>query len=169
MTITDHVADVLAGYGLRLNPALGVRGDYAPIRVVGTTVWVSGVTGRGPDGPGPVGVVGDTLSLDEARLAARRAAANLLSSLESTVGLARLAALGHLRGYVRAVPDFDRHPAVIDAASEVLARALGKDAGLHARTALGVASLPGGAAVELDLVAHLHGPEPRSSPEWAAG
>jgi enamine deaminase RidA (YjgF/YER057c/UK114 family) len=151
----DDVARVLAGYGLHLNPTLRARGAYAPVQVAGLLAWVSGVTGRGPDGPGPVGVVGDSVSLEDARQGARRAAANLLSSIESAVGLDRVAALGHLRGYVRAVPDFGEHPAVIDAASEVLTRALGDETGRHARTALGVASLPGGAAVELDLVVHL--------------
>ena len=127
-------------------PAPRAVGAYAPARRIGTTLWVSGVTGRGPDGPGPVGVVGDTVSLDEAQTAARRAAANLLSLIEDTVGLAHVTALGHLRGYVRATAAFERHPAVIDAASQVLAAALGPQAGAHARTALGVASLPGGAA-----------------------
>lgn len=151
----DDVRAALAELGLTLHPAPRAVGAYAPARRVGTTLWVSGVTGRGPDGPGPVGVVGATVSLADAQTAARRAAANLLALIEDTVGLDQVTALGQLRGYVRATPDFDRHPVVVDAASQVLARALGSQVGTHARTALGVASLPGGAAVELDLVAHL--------------
>ncbi|WP_248958332.1 RidA family protein [Sphaerisporangium perillae] len=155
MTVSPQIQDALTELGLELHAGLGVRGAYAPTRQVGTMLWVSGVTGRSPAGPGVVGVVGEGVTVEQAREGARQAAVNLLAAIESTVGLHRVTALGHLRGYVRAVADFDRHPAVIDAASEVLVRALGPEIGAHARTALGVASLPGGAAVELDLVAHV--------------
>ncbi len=60
-----------------------------------------------------------------------------------------------LRGYVRATSEFDTHPTVIDGASQLLLDVFGERVGAHARTAIGVASLPGGACVELDLVVSL--------------
>ena len=152
---TDRARTALACFGLDPVSPPPARGAYVPMQVTGTVGWVSGVTGRRADGPGPIGAVGDTLTVDDARHAARRAAANLLAAIADTVGLDALDGLGHLRGYVRAVPDFARHPEIVDAASDVLVAALGTELGRHARTALGVASLPGGAVVELDLSVHV--------------
>lgn len=100
-----------------------------------------------------MGVVGDDVTLEQARAQARYAALNLIAAIDAAVGLQAVTALVHLRGYVRARPDFDAHPAVIDGASEFLIEVFGEDCGAHARTAIGVASLPGGACVELELVA----------------
>jgi enamine deaminase RidA (YjgF/YER057c/UK114 family) len=100
-----------------------------------------------------VGVVGDDVTVEQARSQARFAALNLIAAIDEAVGLHAVTAIVHLRGYVRATPDFDAHPAVIDGASELLLDVFGEDCGAHARTAIGVASLPGGACVELELVA----------------
>ena len=74
------------------------------------------------------------------------------AAIEAEVGLDTVGAVVALRGYVRAATEFDAHPAVVDGASQVLLTAFGAHIGAHARTAIGVASLPGGACVELDLV-----------------
>lgn len=98
------------------------------------------------------GVVGADVSVEDAIAQARLAALNLLSVIDGAVGLDAVTALVHLRGYVRAVPEFDAHPGVIDGASTLLLDVFGDECGAHARTAIGVASLPGGACVELELV-----------------
>jgi enamine deaminase RidA (YjgF/YER057c/UK114 family) len=123
----------------------------------GDRLWISGHTGRTAASAAAAGVVGRDLSIDEARDSARLAAANLLASALSAVDADRLAGLIFLRGYVRASDEFADHPSVIDAASEVLEHVL--VAGGHARAAIGVASLPGRACVELEAVLALSSQE----------
>jgi enamine deaminase RidA (YjgF/YER057c/UK114 family) len=133
-------------------PALG---RYRRTRRQGDTLWIAGHTGRRP-GLTPVsGVVGLDVDPDVARAEAAHAAVNLLLAVDDAVGLDAVEAVLHLRGYVRAVGTFTAHPTVVDGASDVLVDVLGEEAGAHARSALGVASLPGGAPVELELVVAL--------------
>lgn len=101
--------------------------------------------------------MGADVTVEQARTQARHAALNLVAAIDAAVGLDAVTALVHLRGYVRATSDFDAHPAVIDGASALLLDAFGAQCGAHARTAVGVASLPGGACVELELVATVRG------------
>ncbi len=145
--------DRLAALGFEMPSPPKPKGAYFPSRRCGDQLWISGSTARRPADPGAVGVVGDDVTLEQARAQARYAALNLIAAIDAAVGLQAVTALVHLRGYVRARPDFDAHPAVIDGASELLIEVFGEDCGPHARTAIGVASLPGGACVELELVA----------------
>ncbi|WP_458315541.1 RidA family protein [Mycolicibacterium brisbanense] len=145
--------DRLAALGFEMPSPPKPKGAYFPSRRCGDQLWISGSTARRPADPGAVGVVGDDVTLEQARVQARYAALNLIAAIDAAVGLQAVTALVHLRGYVRARPDFDAHPAVIDGASEFLIEVFGEDCGAHARTAIGVASLPGGACVELELVA----------------
>lgn len=101
------------------------------------------------------GCVGDDVSLEQAREAARQCAANGLGAARAALGSdAALDGLQLLRtgGYVAAVPGFRSHPEVIDGASELLRAALGEENGVGARAAVGVASLPRGAAVEIEFL-----------------
>jgi enamine deaminase RidA (YjgF/YER057c/UK114 family) len=99
------------------------------------------------------GVVGADVTVEQAQDQARLSALNLIGAIDAAVGVDNVTAVIHLRGYVRATGDFDRHPTVVDGASRLLLEVFGDRCGAHARTAIGVASLPGGACVELDLVA----------------
>ncbi|MGW0162567.1 RidA family protein [Mycobacterium sp. NPDC003323] len=143
----------LAELGLTIPAAPAPRGAYYPTRLHDGQLWVSGATARTNAGPGLAGVVGDDVSASDAKAQAGIAALNLLGAIDTAVGLESVTAVLHLRGYVRAVPDFAAQPGVIDGASELLLAVFGEDVGAHARTAIGVASLPGGACVELELVA----------------
>ncbi|MGV0742095.1 RidA family protein [Mycolicibacterium sp. XJ870] len=145
--------DRLAALGFEVPAPAAPKGAYFPSRRSGDQLWISGTTARRPEDPGAVGVVGDDVTVDQAQTQARFAALNLVAALDAAVGLEAVTALLHVRGYVRAVPDFDAHPAVIDGASKLLIEVFGEAIGAHARTAIGVASLPGGACVELELVA----------------
>lgn len=149
--------DRLAALGFEIPAPAAPRGAYFPSRRCGEQLWISGTTARRPADPGAVGVVGDDVTADQARTQARLAALNLVAAIDAAVGLDAVTGLVHLRGYVRAVADFDAHPAVIDGASTLLMDVFGADCGAHARTAIGVASLPGGACVELELVATVRG------------
>ncbi|CAN5403195.1 RidA family protein [soil metagenome] len=143
----------LAQLGLELPEPAAPKGAYFPSRRCGNQIWVSGTTSRRGTDPGVLGVVGDDVTIEQAQEAAGTAALNLLAAIEAAVGLGAVTSLLHLRGYVRATTDFGSHPAVIDGASRLLLGVFGDQLGAHARTAVGVASLPGGACVELELVA----------------
>jgi enamine deaminase RidA (YjgF/YER057c/UK114 family) len=141
--------------GYELSPPLPAKGRYAAARRSGQLLFVSGHTGRTSSGPAVAGVVGADVEISTAQESARVAAVNLLSVVDDAVGLASVS-LVHLRGYVRAHADFTDHPRVIDAASELLDDVL-SDAARHARAAVGVSSLPGGAVVELEAVFEVRG------------
>lgn len=137
------------------SPPPAPKGKYVPARRHGTQLWISGHTDRTRDDPPTRGLVGADVSVEEATAAARRAAANLLAAADEAVGLDAVAGVVFLRGYVVAAPGFVDHSAVVDGASTVLADVLRGEAD-HARSALGVATLPGGACVELEAVFELH-------------
>jgi enamine deaminase RidA (YjgF/YER057c/UK114 family) len=100
-----------------------------------------------------IGVVGDTVSVDDAYEAAAVCALNALCLLRDELGsLDRVERILSVTGYVASAPGFDQQPAVIDGASKILVDVFG-DAGRHARSAIGVAALPRGGAVEIELTA----------------
>jgi enamine deaminase RidA (YjgF/YER057c/UK114 family) len=130
-------------------------GNYVPFAVLGELVYVSGSTSAARPERSITGRVGETLEIEEARRAARLAAENGIASLRLAAGsLDRVKRILRLTGYVNATPDFTQHPEVVNAASDFLVELFG-DAGRHARTAVGVASLPRNAAVEVELIAQL--------------
>lgn len=151
MTVADRLDELRLVIPVPASP----KGAYFPSRRCGDQLWVSGATARSAGTPALRGVVGADVTVDAAREQARLAALNLLGAIESAAGLDAVSAVVQLRGYVRAVPEFDTHPSVIDGASRLLLEVFGASVGAHARTAIGVASLPGGACVELDLVVSL--------------
>lgn len=142
----------LAELDIVLPELLPPKGAYAGYRVVAGQLWVSGHTARTASTRALAGVVGFDVDIDTAKHQARLAAVNLLAAIEHGIGLDGVEGIIHLRGYVRSADDFTGHPSVIDGASELLAEVFGPTTGSHARTAVGVSSLPGGACVELELV-----------------
>ena len=101
------------------------------------------------------GRLGEDLSLEDGKLSARGAMLSTLGNLKGALGdLSRIERFLRLVGYVRATPEFTGPPAVIDGASELLRDLFGADL-LPARTAIGVAALPGGASVEVDAIVKL--------------
>lgn len=142
----------LANLGLSIPSPPPPKGNYFPARLHGGQLWVSGATARTQAGPGIVGIVGADVTLEQARDQARVAALNLIAAIDAAVGLDAVTAVLQLRGYVRGVATLADQPAVIDGASGLILAVFGDEIGAHARTAIGVASLPGGACVELDVV-----------------
>jgi len=126
---------------------------FVPARRAGNLIFVSGqlplVEGRilNP------GTVGDTVSVEQASDAAKVAAQHCLTVLEKELGsLDQVEAVVKINGYVASTPGFTAQATVIDAASRLVLDTLG-DAGIHARLSIGVASLPLGAPVEIELIA----------------
>jgi enamine deaminase RidA (YjgF/YER057c/UK114 family) len=131
-------------------------GSYVPVMRAGDLVYVSGHIGWRDGKASVVGVLGGDLSVEQGKVAARDAALSALGTLNREFGLDRIASVVRLFGMVRADPGFTQHPAVIDGASEVLLELLG-ERGRHSRSAVGMTSLPFGAAVELEIVVRLDG------------
>ena len=127
--------------------------EFLPAIRVGELVYVSGHAPYAERAFRYRGRVGDQLDLAQAREAARLAVLGCLVSLEQETGtLDTVQRIVKINGYVHCVPGYEPLPKVTDAASELLLDLFG-NAGRHARTTVGVASLPAGVAVELELVA----------------
>jgi enamine deaminase RidA (YjgF/YER057c/UK114 family) len=125
---------------------------YVPFVAAGGLVHISGQISTAADG-GIKGKLGAGLSLEQGLAAARLCGINLLAQLKAACGgdLDRVARVVKLNGFVNVAPDFDAIPAVVNGASELFAAVFG-EAGKHARSAVGVANLPLGFAVEVDGV-----------------
>ncbi len=133
-------------------------GCFRNVIVHGGLAWVSGQGPIHPDGRPERGKVGLDVSAEAARNHARLVGLNILSALRSSItDLDRVERVVRLQGLVNAVPDFERHPFVIDGASELMGEVFGED-GIHGRTSFGVASLPNNITVEIDGVFALRPP-----------
>ena len=146
------VADRLNALGLTL-PAVPVPvANYVPARQHGSIVFASGQT---PTVDGQLtmrGKLGAEIGVEQGQEGARLSVLNCLAAVADLIGdLDRVEAVLKLTGYVASAPGFVDQPTVINGASVLLEQVLG-DAGRHARAALGMAELPGGAPVEVDLV-----------------
>lgn len=140
-----------SGLSLPAAPPLPV-GVFTNVRQVGRLLYVSG---QGPvleDGSLMCGKVGHDVDAETARAHAEIVAVNILAALRDHCGsLDAVEGVVKLLGLVNATPDFERHPFVIDGASELLGQIFGPG-GVHARSAFGVASLPNGITVEIEAI-----------------
>jgi enamine deaminase RidA (YjgF/YER057c/UK114 family) len=128
-------------------------GMYKFVLVQDGLAYVSGHGPVGVDGTSICGRLGDTVHKEEGYEAARRTAINVIRSLREHFGsLDAIERIVKTTGFVNAAPDFKDHPAVINGFSELIRDIFGQDAGIGARSAIGVASLPGGWAVEIEAV-----------------
>ena len=138
--------------GIELPEAPAPAGAYIPATRAGNLVFTAGQL---PFEAGELnlrGKVGDAIGVDEAREAARLCAINALAAAAAqTGGLAGISRIVKVTGFVASAPGFNGQPEVINGASEFLDEVFG-DAGLHARSAIGVAELPMDAPVEVELV-----------------
>lgn len=103
------------------------------------------------DGKRLTGRCPDEVSIEEAQVAARACALNLLAQMEAAAGLANVEKVVQLIGFVLSTDDFGEHPKVINAASDLIGEVLG-EAGRHTRAALGASSLPFSVTVEIAAV-----------------
>jgi enamine deaminase RidA (YjgF/YER057c/UK114 family) len=144
----------LASLGLELPSVAAPKGVYVPAKRTGNQVWTSGqlplVGGELP----ATGLVGAEVTVDDAAAYARIAALNGLAAIDALVGLEAIASVVKVVGYVASAPGFGGQPQVVNGASELLGSVFGSSGG-HARSAIGVAALPLGAPVEVEVVVDL--------------
>jgi enamine deaminase RidA (YjgF/YER057c/UK114 family) len=136
--------------GLVLPPAPKPVGSYQPVVVAGNLAFLSGQIAKTAEGKILAGKVGSDLSLDQGREAARACALNVLSIIKNLVGFERFERMLRVVGYVQAAPDFYEIPQVMNAASDLFVDVFGEK-GIHARSAVGMASLPLNTAVEIEV------------------
>lgn len=143
----------LAGLGIALpTSAPSPIGSFRNVRQSGGMIYVSGQGPVRPDGTLMRGKVGRDVTAEEARDHAELVAINILTALRDCFGsLDRVGGVVKLLGMVNADPDFERHPFVVDGASDLLARIFG-ESGIHARSAFGVGSLPNQITVEIEAI-----------------
>ncbi len=144
----------LAELGIELPPVFPPAGNYLGCVIDGGLVYVSG---HGPVSGDTIvrGKVGADLTLDQGRDAARLTGLSILATLRAALGdLDRIERIVKVFGMVNVAPGFTQTPAVIDGCSELLVAVFGA-AGRHARSAVGLAELPIGIAVEIELTARL--------------
>ncbi len=151
----SRVAERLAELGLTLPPVAAPVAAYVPAVVDGSLVWTSGqlpfVDGALP----ATGLVGDGEGLvpaEDAAHLARLCALNALAAIGSVADLDGVRRIVKVVGFVASAPGFTGQPTVVNGASELLGQVFG-EAGRHARSAVGVAALPMGAPVEVEVVA----------------
>lgn len=144
----------LAAEGLELPPVAAPRGVYVPARRSGNQVWTSGQLPLVAGELTATGLVGDAVDPDDAVAHARTCALNALAAIDALVGLDSVASVVKVVGYVASAPGFGGQPQVVNGASDLMGAVFGSS-GEHARSAIGVAALPLGAPVEVEVVVDL--------------
>jgi enamine deaminase RidA (YjgF/YER057c/UK114 family) len=140
--------------GINLPKVGAPIGNYVHAKKVGTLVYLSG---KGPpdgaDGKMPKGKLGAGMSIEEGYQHARQVGLVLIAAMKDAVGgnLDRVGEIVKVLGMVNAAPDFEDHPKVINGCSDLFVEVFG-ERGRHARSAVGMSSLPGGIPVEIEVI-----------------
>ena len=151
---TMSVYDKLSQLGINLPPVAVPAAAYVPFVRTGSLVFLSGHIAK-KDGKPWVGQLGAGISVEEGQQAARAVAVDLLGTLHAAVGdLNKVTRIVKLMSLVNSAPTFTDHHLVTNGASELFAQVFG-DKGAHARSAFGVAQIPMGACVEIELIAEV--------------
>ena len=141
---------------IQLPPVAAPAAAYLPFVQTGNLVFISGHIAK-QDGKPWVGQLGTNMDTESGKQAAETVAIDLLGTLQTACGgdLNRVKRIVKVMSLVNSSPSFTEHHLVTNGCSELLVHILG-DAGAHARSAFGVAQLPMGACVEIELIAELH-------------
>ncbi len=148
------IHDKLAALNITLPAVSAPAAAYLPFVQTGNLVFLSGHLAK-KDGAVIVGQLGKNVTTAEGKLAARAIAIDLMGTLQAAVGdLSRVKRIVKLMSLVNSTADFTEHHLVTNGASELLVEVFG-DAGKHARSAFGVAQIPMGACVEIEMIAEV--------------
>ena len=146
------IEEQLAAKGIILPEPAAPVASYLPAVEAGGFLHISGQISMNEDGSLITGTLGADLDVDAGQAAARRCGVMLLAQMKKALGsLDRVERVVKLGGFVNSTADFTDQPKVVNGASDLMAEAFG-DAGRHARSAVGVNTLPLGVAVEVDAI-----------------
>lgn len=142
----------LKDLGIQLPQPAAPVANYVPYVKSGNLLFIAGQISRSPDGTNMTGKLGETMTIEEGYAAARSAAIFAIAAIKSALGdLNQVSRIVRMFSMVNCTGDFGDQPAVANGASDLFVEVFG-DAGRHARCAVGHASLPGGAAIELEII-----------------
>ena len=148
------VYEKLKAHGIVLPPVSTPAAAYVPFVQTGNLVFISGHIAR-HEGKPWVGQLGKNIFTEEGKRAARAIAVDLIGTLHAAVGdLNRVKRIVKLMSLVNSTPDFTEQHLVTNGASELIGQIFG-DKGAHARSAFGVAQIPMGACVEIEMIAEV--------------
>jgi enamine deaminase RidA (YjgF/YER057c/UK114 family) len=153
-TFSGPVYDRLAKLGITLPPVAVPAAAYVPFARTGNLIFISGHIAK-REGKPWVGQLGRDMTTADAKLAARAIAIDLIGTLQAAVGdLGKVERIVKVMSLVNSTPDFTEQHLVTNGCSELLGEIFG-DKGAHARSAFGVAQIPMGACVEIELIAQV--------------
>jgi enamine deaminase RidA (YjgF/YER057c/UK114 family) len=146
-----------AQLGLTLPPAPSPLGVYKPCLVVGNHLYVSGHGTVQNDKTLIIGKIGKDMDQEQGKLAARQVGLAILSTIKTHLGtLDKIKRVVKVLGMVNCVPEFEKHPYVINGCSELFAKVWGEENGVGVRSAVGFGSLPDNIPVEIEAMFELH-------------
>ena len=152
-----HTADEnFAALGLNLPPAPKPLGVYKPCLIDGKYLYVSGHGTVQDDGSLIIGRIGDTINIEDGKLAARQVGLAILATITANLGtLNKVKRVIKVLGMVNCTSDFEKHPFIINGCSELFAKVWGEDNGIGVRSAVGMGSLPDNIPVEIEALFEL--------------
>lgn len=155
--MTDTIEARLARMGIELPAAAAPAANYVPYAVSGALLFTSGQLPLVAGQLIHTGLLGRELDVEQGQEAARWCAINILAQARAALGdLEKIARIVKITAFVASVPNFTQQHLVANGASDLLVEALG-DSGRHARSAVGMASLPLNAPVEIEAILEMHG------------
>ena len=148
-------AERLKSLGIELPEMAAPVANYLPYSKTGNLLFIAGQISRTKDGSNLRGKLGQDMDVEEGYDAARSAAIYTLSAIANAAGsLSNVSRIVRMLGMVNCTADFGDQPDVINGASDLFVEVFG-EAGRHSRAAVGMSSLPGGAAVEIEVICEL--------------
>ena len=148
MTIEEKLKEL----GIELKTPPSPVANYIPVQQTGNLIYLSGQGPRNESGDFISGKVGSDITAEEAYELARNTAINLVSAMKSYLGsLDKVKKIVKVFGMVKSTSDFTDHPKVINGCSDFFVEVFG-DKGRHARSAVGMGSLPNNMAVEIEII-----------------
>lgn len=150
MTVEERLAEL----GIVIPPTTAPVANYVSTRRSGNLLFVSGHISK-RDGVVVTGTVGEGVDTQTAYGLARLAALDVLGTVRAALGSLDDVTLVKITGFVNSAPGFTEQSAVINGASDLFVEVLGSERGAHARSAIGVAQLPLGAAVEVEAIVEI--------------
>jgi enamine deaminase RidA (YjgF/YER057c/UK114 family) len=146
-----------AQLGVTLPPAPTPLGVYKPCLIVGNHLYVSGHGTVQNDKSLIIGRIGKDLDMEQGKLAAQQVGLAILATIKANLGsLDKVKRVIKVLGMVNCVPEFEKHPYVINGCSELFAKVWGEENGIGVRSAVGFGSLPDNIPVEIEALFELH-------------
>ena len=153
---SNNAEQQFASLGLSLPPAPSPLGVYKPYLIEGKYLYLSGHGPVQDDRSLIIGRIGRELDIEEGKLAARQVGLTMLSTIRTHIGeLNKIKRVIKILGMVNCIPEFERHPYVINGCSELFAAVWGEENGIGVRSAVGFGSLPDNIPVEIEAIFEL--------------